>query len=161
MLKYIILNDFNNYAISNTGIVINVKTKKRLTPVVNKSGYLQVSICQNGLKKTFLIHRLVALYFLDNIDNLPVVNHKDGVKVNNHVTNLEWCTSSQNTLHAQALGLKTDNRPIKAINLDDNSSIVFYSIGEAASFFKTNRGSIHRVLNGKRFKHKNHIFQYI
>ena len=127
----------------------------------NSQGYQIVDLSRDGFRKHYLIHRLVALYFLDNIDNLPAVNHKDGVKVNNHVTNLEWCTSSQNTLHAQALGLKTDNRPIKAINLDDNSSIVFYSIGEAASFFKTNRGSIHRVLNGKRFKHKNHIFQYI
>lgn len=71
----------------------------------NTSGYDAVRLSKDGKKTFFTVHRLVALTFIPNPDNLPEVNHKDGNKLNNHVDNLEWCTPSQNTQHAVDTGL--------------------------------------------------------
>ena len=68
-------------------------------------GYLTVSLCKNGKKKSFRVNRLVAIAFIDNPDNKPQVNHKDGNKENNTVDNLEWCTCSENQIHAFKTGL--------------------------------------------------------
>ena len=83
MEKYMVINEFDNYGISNLGNIKNLKKGNILTPYLNKNGYLTYTFCQNGVKKTFRIHRLVALYFIDNPNNLPYVNHKDGNKTNN------------------------------------------------------------------------------
>ena len=87
MEKYIVINEFDNYAISNLGNIKNIKKGNILTPYLNTNGYLTYTFCQNGVKKTFKLHRLVALYFIDNPNNLPYVNHKDGDKTNNKVEN--------------------------------------------------------------------------
>ena len=63
------------------------------------NGYLQVNLC-NGIATKGVIHRLVAIAFLDNPENKPQVNHKDGNKLNNNVNNLEWVTSLENTRHS-------------------------------------------------------------
>lgn len=67
--------------------------------------YRRIHLKQNGKDKHILVHRLVATYFLENANNYPIVNHKDGDKSNNNVDNLEWCTYSHNTLHAYKTGL--------------------------------------------------------
>ena len=63
-------------------------------------GYLIVTLCKNGKRKTYRVHRLVAETFIDNLENLPQVNHKDGNKYNNHINNLEWCSCKENIRHA-------------------------------------------------------------
>lgn len=75
----------------------------------NKQGYLVVGMAINKKPRTKQIHRLVALTFLSNPNNLPQVNHIDGNKQNNHVENLEWCTSSENLKHAYRTGLRKKN----------------------------------------------------
>lgn len=70
--------------------------KQRIIP----DGYVKVTICYKGVKKSYSVHVLVAKYFIPNPQNLPQVNHKDGNKSNNLVENLEWCTASQNALHS-------------------------------------------------------------
>ena len=95
----------HKYQISNYG---NVKSldyhrtgeSKLLSPVLKKTGYYQVNLYLNGQYCSKRIHKLVAEAFLENPDNLPVVNHIDGDKTNNHVSNLEWCTISHNTWYA-------------------------------------------------------------
>ena len=67
--------------------------------IFNSDKYYCVSLGKNGKSKTFTVHRLVAIAFLENPLNLAIVNHKDGIKTNNHYTNLEWCTTQQNTQH--------------------------------------------------------------
>ncbi len=68
--------------------------------------YMQIELCQDGVQKTFQVHRLVAETFIPNSDNLPEVNHRDGRKYNNHVSNLEWVTHAQNMRHAVDTGLQ-------------------------------------------------------
>ena len=97
------------YKISKEGEVLSLYTDKFLKPCVCSGGYLGVSLVLNKKKTTHLIHRLVANHFLDNPLNLPVINHKDGGKLNNHVSNLEWCTYKENTKHAIETGLMKVN----------------------------------------------------
>ena len=68
-----------------------------LSPKNNGTGYFMVCLYKNKTHKYYLIHRLVALTFLPNPDNLPCVNHKDEDKTNNKVDNLEWCDHKYNS----------------------------------------------------------------
>lgn len=73
----------------------------------NGGEYARVSYEHDGKKKRAAIHRLVALAFIPNPENKPVVNHIDGNKRNNAVENLEWATYAENTLHAYRMGLNS------------------------------------------------------
>lgn len=70
------------------------------------NGYKRISLRKNNLHTTFYIHRLVAIAFIPNPENKPFVNHIDGVKTNNHVSNLEWNTEGENTRHYYAMAAK-------------------------------------------------------
>lgn len=100
------------YQISNFGRVKSIKRKWVLediilTTIVSKSGYCVVNMMNLGKLKVGKIHRLVAQAFIPNPENKPEVNHKDGNKLNNHVSNLEWCTGKENMQHAYRTGLVT------------------------------------------------------
>ena len=96
----------NEYSISNTGVVKGKKYNRELKPFTNKDGYQKVILCKDGKTKNFYLHRIVAQHFKDNFNNKPQVNHIDGIKTNNHHTNLEWCNNSENQRHAIRIGLK-------------------------------------------------------
>ena len=93
------------YEISTHGEVKSIRNNKILKPFITKYGYKQVELNLNGKAKKFLIHRLVAETFIANSNNKPHVNHKDGNKSNNDVSNLEWVTRSENMYHAYKNGL--------------------------------------------------------
>lgn len=95
---------FDNYIVYSDGTIFSKKRKRFLNGGLDTDGYRQLVLCQDGKRATKKFHRLVAEHFLDNPDNLPVVNHKDGCKENNDVSNLEWCTISHNTKEAYRLG---------------------------------------------------------
>ena len=104
------------YSISNDGQVKNNKTQYILKGDLNCKGYKRVVLEPKG--KHHFIHRLVAEAFIPNPDNKPQVNHKDGNKLNNHVSNLEWCTNAENTLHSYtALGRAGNLTTIGQYNL--------------------------------------------
>lgn len=71
-----------------------------LKPCKNKKGYLQINLCKQGKHKSCRVHRLVAIMFIDNPDNLPEVNHKDKNKENCFASNLEWCTTLYNVRYS-------------------------------------------------------------
>lgn len=161
MEKFCIIENFNNYAISNFGRIKNVKNGKILTPMKNEYGYLQYTFCQNKIKKTFRIHRLVALYFIENPQNKPYVNHIDGDKTNNNVSNLEWCTAKENDEHARRTGLKVQEKPIVAINVITDERICFKSVRECGGILGINAGTIVKILKGKRNKAHGYTFEYL
>lgn len=98
MKKYI--KNYENYVIYDNGDVVNEQANRFLRGRIKLNGYKVYTLSKNNIKQDFYAHRLVAEYFIPNPDNLPVVNHKDGNKLNNDVSNLEWVSYSQNTEHA-------------------------------------------------------------
>jgi hypothetical protein len=107
-MKHITIKDYPNYTVTEDGLVYSLKSSKYISMLPNKNvQYLQVSLWKNNRGKNFYVHRLVAEAFIPNPNNLPMVNHKDGNKLNNHVSNLEWVVSSENAQHAVDTGLKT------------------------------------------------------
>lgn len=107
------------YWVSPEGEIHN--GKKLLRPYKINSGYLCVDLVNEAGKHKFLIHRLVAAAYIPNIDNKPIVNHKDGDKTNSKVENLEWCTNSENILHARKSGLNPYNLPTLGIKKGNSS----------------------------------------
>lgn len=78
-----------------------------------------MSLSRNGVRRYFLVHRLVAAAFVPEVPGRDQVNHIDGDRLNNHASNLEWCTQSQNNLHARrTLGRGYAGRAVRAIFLD-------------------------------------------
>lgn len=86
-----------------------------LNPSVNKYGYHQIVLTENGTRKTYTVHRLVAEAFIDNKEHKPTVNHIDGNKLNNDYRNLEWATHKEQKDHSIKIGLAKEN--IKALEM--------------------------------------------
>jgi hypothetical protein len=93
------------YKVSDAGEIFSVRTNRVLKSNVGVDGYKKVVLSVNNIRKTFRVNRLVAEAFVDNPNNKPVVNHKDGDKLNNCVNNLEWVTIMENAIHASNTGL--------------------------------------------------------
>lgn len=91
---------YKDYMVTRNGDIFSKKLYRFLIPYLKKDGYLSVGISINSKKKTVLVHRLVALGFHENPDNKKFVNHKNGIKADNHYKNLEWCTSKENINHS-------------------------------------------------------------
>ena len=100
------------YEVSDRGRVKRIKDSEntyagRILKLIQESrGYLYVNLCQNGQRARWLVHRLVAFAFIPVVDGKPHINHKDGIKTNNKVSNLEWCTPAENVDHMCRTGLR-------------------------------------------------------
>lgn len=94
-----------SYEVSNKGRIRSLNKGIILKPYVQNNGYLVVRLHKKGVCVGKTVHRIVASAFIENPDNLPMINHKDAIKTNNNVENLEWCTACQNMRHAWDLGL--------------------------------------------------------
>lgn len=120
--------DFLNgtHQVSNKGRVRRFFTKRKFKNTnslllgglcetsLTRKGYLVFGYKkERGKGRSYLVHRAVAESFIPNPENKPQVNHKDGNKLNNCIENLEWCTNSENQLHAYRMGLNTGRRGIK------------------------------------------------
>lgn len=88
------------YVISEDAEIINIKTGEKKKPTVGNHGYCQVDLFRNGQRKTLLVHRIMAETFLDNPEGKRTVNHKNGIKTDNSLSNLEWATYSENHKHS-------------------------------------------------------------
>lgn len=102
------------YGVTQDGRVWSYARGEWKKPWVTRQGYLRVNLYCHRVTDSQQAHRLVALAWLPNPDGLPMINHKDGDKQHNHVSNLEWCTSSHNNRHAIRTGLnpRTDMRRV-------------------------------------------------
>jgi hypothetical protein len=151
------------YQVSNLGKVKSLKfgKEKILKPGKSKKGYLAVVLCDNTIRKTFKVHRLIALTFIDNLHNKPQINHINGIKLDNRVDNLEWCTNGENGKHAFDNGLripqKGENRynsklkEFQVINIkkDNRSHRVI------AKDYNVDHSLIGLIKRGKCWKHLN------
>nr|QBK85341.1 MAG: HNH endonuclease [Iridovirus LCIVAC01] len=125
------INNYPGYKLYENGQIYSEKRKRYLTlGIIN--GYYRVKLSHDGVRKNYMVHILVAQHFCDNSDNKPLVNHKDGNRLNNHYTNLEWVTHSENTRHAHDLGLKKKLKRIHKYTEDGVLITTFDTVREAA-----------------------------
>lgn len=96
---------FDQYAVTTDGRVYTINDHKFMKLSVD-NGYNRVNLSRDGKKHRLAVHRLVAQAYIPNPENKPTVNHIDGNKTNNNVSNLEWATYKEQTAHAVATGLK-------------------------------------------------------
>lgn len=168
---------YDKYEIHDNGDLFSLKPsgKKKRKYSISRDGYCIYALSYNGKPILFSAHRLVAINFIDNPENKPTVNHIDGNKLNNDVSNLEWATYSENGLHAYRTGLKVGNkgeknwlfgkkgrdnpnygkkRDAEYLNrvskkvIDHSSGRVFNSTLEAANFLGIKRGTLKSYLCG-------------
>lgn len=95
------------------------KPEKILKPRKNSKGYISYILYKNGVGKSYRAHRLTLTTFVKNVQNKPMVNHKDGQKDNNHLSNLEYNTNSENIIHALEHGLYKDRKRRYKFNKQD------------------------------------------
>lgn len=149
---------FDSYLVYDDGRVQNKKTSKFLKPEITKNGYYRVTLCAGGKTNRFLLHRLVALRFIPNPDNLPCVNHLDGNKGNNAVSNLEWVTYSTNEYHSyRTLGKRVPSgidRWNGRYSDEEVQRIIEYANANthqaSADLFKCSRQYVTDLVNGRR-----------
>lgn len=122
-----VCDEFPKYEVSSLGRVRNILTGKVLKTFTQNSGYEVISFSVGKTSSKRTLHRLVAIAHIPNPHGKPIVNHLDGNKQNNVASNLEWCTNSENILHARSTGLNPYNKPtantkMAARNKDGKSS---------------------------------------
>lgn len=144
-----------NYEISDNGMVMSHKCvqDKALKPYKDKNGYWGLTLRVNGKSIRKRIHNIVAETFIENMHNYPCVNHIDGNKTNNNVSNLEWCTYKYNSAHCRELGLN----PQEIITLNIITGIFYNRIKDAAFSCGMKESTLYSMLNGYRKNKSNFI----
>ena len=152
------IENYSNYEVSDVGEVRNRSTGKVLSDFVDKDGYHIVHVRSGGVCYNRRVHRLVAEAFLENDPNRDQVNHKNGDKADNRISNLEWCTRSENTRHAYANKLFEANmRPAidahTKIKRDERANVIRMReegmlLKDIAAFYGVGISTIHSICKG-------------
>jgi hypothetical protein len=167
----------DNYEISNLGKVrsidrmVNSISGGRTVKGVeikfwyDKDNYSRVTLQLNGSKKHYGVHRLVALAFIDNIENKPTVNHKDGNKSNNEYLNLEWSTHKEQINHADdnSFRIMPKGESCYASKLTEENVIEIFELykhkkhsqRKLAEMYNVSQGAIQGIIHKKSWKHLN------
>lgn len=154
--EWMVIDKFENYAVSTNGDVKNIKTGRVLKGRPDKDGYLRVSLYTDGVCYEQYIHRLVAEAFIPNPENKPTVDHIDRNRKNNLYSNLCWATHKEQTLNSLI-----NKRKRAVVAIKDSVTLVFDSRNECATKLNLNRGAVLTCLKGKSKTHKGYTFRYL
>lgn len=161
----------SNYLVSNTGRIRRIGSETDHS-VSDKKGYLTVDLYENSKRKTKRVHRLVAEAFIPNPYDKPEINHIDGDKHNNTMSNLEWVTKKENCRHAWNNGLVTPSygmrgktnpnggrkgKPFRIVETGE----VFNTLEECEQAIDGNNRHINDCLRGRQRTHRGYHFEYV
>jgi hypothetical protein len=163
-MKCLEVKGYNSYMIYEDGRVWSKKTRRFIKQFVNRGGYLILNLSRPKEKpRSVRVHRLVAEHFLPPVEGLTDVNHIDGNKQNNHISNLEWSNKSLNGKHAYSLGLNTASPQLGEKHgmsiLKENDIIKIRELHgtisnrEIAKLYNVTPTQIGRIINRQCWKH--------
>jgi len=156
---YRIVPNYTRYAVSKDGIVINTLTNEIIEHKKDHFGYITVYIYSPNRKanREIKLHRVIAMAWIPNDDYSirNIINHIDGVKTNNNINNLEWCTQKENSQHAHDTGLINDNIPMKIRNRYTKEITTFPSVSAMSKYL----GMKHIIGNGYVNKLPGYLFK--
>lgn len=153
------IKEFPKYDISSDGRIRNAMTGRIIKTFPNVRGYLIATLYRDKVAHTVRVHRLVATTFYDcNYEGL-VVNHIDGNKTNNHVSNLEWCTESENIIHAYRNNLRQPPR-MKRVKIVETGEI-FDSMSDCARAINGSVSGIYDCETGRQNTHRGYHFEWL
>jgi hypothetical protein len=135
----------------------------------NDKGYLRIGLCINGRRIFRPVHRLIAMAFIPNPQNKPTVNHKNGIKTDNRVENLEWATISENTQHSFDNGLQLPRRgsdniqsvPVAQFTMEGVWVRDWAGMGDIKRGLGLSQGSISNCIHGKTKSYSGYIWRKI
>ena len=151
MDDWVEINGYPGYRINDQGQIWSNKLKRVLNPPLDKYGYQRIGLWCDCIVKRFRVHRLVAEHFIPNPEDKPCVNHIDGDKTNNDISNLEWTTVAENNEHSRTILGNNGTKGIhsKPVTLTkDDTDYVFSQTRDAQKFLKASWKSWCRLQNG-------------
>ena len=153
------IKDYEKYIISNKGDIYIKENMQKMGTYLSNNDYLRIGLTKDNKKTNFLVHRLVAISYLENIDNKIQVNHINGIKTDNRLDNLEWATREENMQHAYKNGLmKGFYDCAYKIVLDTSNGVFYESVKEASYLLKMNYSTLRSMLQGHRKNKTNLIY---
>ena len=148
------IKGYPNYQVSNLGRIWSKISQKYMKSQKDACGYLRIQLrAINGKVKTEKIHRLVAITFIDNPNNLPEVNHINHIRDDNRVDNLEWVTHKENCEKTKKV------RKIGKYDRDGNLIEVFDTLAQAAKAENVTPSNIYALINGKPQKNRKYLWK--
>lgn len=159
---------YPNYAVSYCGKVFRISSGKEMSQYVNNDGYLRLRVCHNNKPSNAATHIAVAECWVDNPDNKPFVNHKDGNKANPHADNLEWVTAAENQRHAVKEGLKQNGEELYNSKLTDSDVHEIcklltdgMTVKSLAERFNVKKDNIRKIKDGSCYFHVRKMYTNI
>jgi hypothetical protein len=140
----------SKYSICIDGTLINLSNNKVKKWTKDTNGYMKTQIWNNGKPKNISQHRILAEYFIENPFNKQQVNHKNGIKYDNRIDNLEWVTQSENSIHSFDNGLQKPTRPHMKMVINMESQKIYECISDAAKDIGVSVGHLNLMLNKKK-----------
>lgn len=150
---------------SGNGYKTYREKEEQLLEYSNAIGYSVVTLIKNGVVARKFVHRLIAIHFIPNPENKPFINHKNGIRNDNRIENLEWCTAQENSMHAIKTGLATikrrgDHSQAKRVKCE-TYDMNFECAADAADVFGLGEYCVQRVSRGEQLHTQGLVFRYL
>ena len=163
MEHYTLNYPLNRYSLSINGEIINNETGKILKNIIDNNGYQKINLSIKQKRYTMYLHRLLGKYFIPNPENKPDINHKNGIKGDNRLENLEWVTKKENVIHAYSNNLISKEKQRKMRNgsvivLDTYNGIYYDSMKDLAKCLNIDPDTLTNRIKSNNKNYKNRFY---